>query len=344
VPKDEFSQYWGFVIMDRFESGDLFQALALLKGFIDNDHFGRKATALKRAISLVSRTDDTAADWWKDWVRETALQEGVPLQLSREQLLSFVTRGDDRLIAGCWNGRYKGRPQLIATLRAEPVAAKEFRQGTGFGCLHVLQRGPRRQNIADHWSIHFFEPLQDLREEHLQLRSQPVQIPRLVVYCIAPGFHQELNRTRSNCIGSKWPQPIRVFSQQFQNQIGISGITLGTGWVETFSIVIHRARVNWIQDQMAVFAQHEQKRAAGLLHGHSDHLIGKPSAQFGKEFFYSFRCVINFSPPDTLFARDLHGIGVLLISPVDSDPDCDFRHRRLIGLCVLHSSSLYLAR
>jgi hypothetical protein len=97
--KTEFDQYWGFVIMDRFETGELMEGLGLLKTFITNDHFGRKPTALKRAITLVSKSDEAELKWWKEWVRETALNESVPLQLSREQLLSFVRLYDDPSVA-----------------------------------------------------------------------------------------------------------------------------------------------------------------------------------------------------------------------------------------------------
>jgi hypothetical protein len=81
--------------MDRFESGEIAEALTLLKEFITDDEFGRKPTALKRAITLVSKSDDADTKWWKAWVRETALQESVPLHLSREQLTSFVRLYDD---------------------------------------------------------------------------------------------------------------------------------------------------------------------------------------------------------------------------------------------------------
>ena len=47
VSKLKFNQYWGFEVMDRFESGDLIKALTSLKHFITNDDFERKSTALK---------------------------------------------------------------------------------------------------------------------------------------------------------------------------------------------------------------------------------------------------------------------------------------------------------
>ena len=99
VSKLKFNQYWGFEVMDRFESGDLFEALTSLRSFIINDDFGRKSTALKRAITLVSKAENAEARWWKDWVRETALQESVPLNLSREQLLSFIRLYEEPTVA-----------------------------------------------------------------------------------------------------------------------------------------------------------------------------------------------------------------------------------------------------
>lgn len=95
MSKERFNKYWGFVIMDRFESGRVSEAMTLLKDFISHDEFGRKPTALKRAITLVSKSEDDSMKWWKAWVRDTALHEAVPLQLSREQLLSFIRLYDD---------------------------------------------------------------------------------------------------------------------------------------------------------------------------------------------------------------------------------------------------------
>ena len=55
--------------------------------------FGRRATAVKRAITLVSREPQLRS--WRRWVRSTALRYALPLQMSREQLLAFVGLFDD---------------------------------------------------------------------------------------------------------------------------------------------------------------------------------------------------------------------------------------------------------
>lgn len=98
--KADFEKYWGFVIMDRFESGDVIGGLARLKNFAENDWFGRKITALKRAVTLVSKSNDgTEMKWWKSWVREAAMREALPLQLSREQLIAYMKLFDSPAVA-----------------------------------------------------------------------------------------------------------------------------------------------------------------------------------------------------------------------------------------------------
>ena len=86
--KREFQRFWGFLIMDRFESDETIEALSRLREFVDDDSFGRKSTALKGAITVVSRQPDLGL--WRQWVFDTASAANLPLQLSREQLLAFL--------------------------------------------------------------------------------------------------------------------------------------------------------------------------------------------------------------------------------------------------------------
>jgi hypothetical protein len=98
-PKSDFNRYWGFVIMDKFESGESVEGLILLKRYISGDDFGRKTTALKRAVTLASRLKGTEPRTWRNWIRETASQEKLPLQLTREQLLAYARLYDDPVAA-----------------------------------------------------------------------------------------------------------------------------------------------------------------------------------------------------------------------------------------------------
>jgi hypothetical protein len=129
--KDDFNRYWGFVIMDRFESGEILGALSMLRTYVEHDAFGRKATALKRAVTLASRLDASRESaWWKTWVREAALAEKLPLLLSREQLYAFAhlyedpARGLDLLLDMFLNQPFtQPKAILLRMLQTFPAAA-----------------------------------------------------------------------------------------------------------------------------------------------------------------------------------------------------------------------------
>jgi hypothetical protein len=135
LPKMQFNKYWGFVIMDRFEAGELVEALILLKGFITNDEFGRKPTALKRAITLVAKWNAPEAEWWRSWIVETSLKEFVPLQLSREQLLSFLGLHNDVGVAAqqlskLFLDQPFSQPKAIFLRALEDLNLKDIRSDT----------------------------------------------------------------------------------------------------------------------------------------------------------------------------------------------------------------------
>lgn len=91
--KREFQRFRGFVIMDHFESGQPIEALSLLREVVDDDQFGRRSTALKRAITVVDREPEIGL--WRRWVHDAAVARDLPLQLSGEQLLAFFRLSGD---------------------------------------------------------------------------------------------------------------------------------------------------------------------------------------------------------------------------------------------------------
>jgi hypothetical protein len=93
--KEEFQRFWGFAIMDQFEAGNLVDGLIMLRGVIDEDTFGRRSTALKRAITVVGRDPGGRVGFWRQWVRNKALEHRIPMQLSSHQLLSFIRLYED---------------------------------------------------------------------------------------------------------------------------------------------------------------------------------------------------------------------------------------------------------
>ncbi len=96
--KEDFERFWGFVIMDQFEAGNVIEGLSLLRDVVDENTFGRGSTALKRAISVLSRERvKPQLVPWRQWVRNMVLKHNIALQLSREQLLSLIRLYDDVL-------------------------------------------------------------------------------------------------------------------------------------------------------------------------------------------------------------------------------------------------------
>jgi hypothetical protein len=91
--KAAFERFWGFTIMDRFESDEPEDALSALRSVINDDTFGRKLTALKRAITIVDREPRVAE--WRAWVHNAVIGADLLLRLSREQLLAFMRLSGD---------------------------------------------------------------------------------------------------------------------------------------------------------------------------------------------------------------------------------------------------------
>jgi hypothetical protein len=91
--KAEFERFWGFVIMDRFENNEPDEALSALESVITDDSFGRRLTALKRAITIVDREPRLAG--WRRWVHDAVVEADLVSRLSREQLLAFMRLSGD---------------------------------------------------------------------------------------------------------------------------------------------------------------------------------------------------------------------------------------------------------
>jgi hypothetical protein len=93
--KRDFERYWGFSVMGQFEAGNVVDGLRELQRRKDDDQFGRRSTALKRAITIVDR--EPGLRGWRTWVRDAVLGAKLELQLSREQLHGLVRLYDDTL-------------------------------------------------------------------------------------------------------------------------------------------------------------------------------------------------------------------------------------------------------
>src|SRR5215471_5676121 len=123
-----------------------------------------------------------------------------------DQLLDNQLAGlQDRLVP-------KGRHRLLDaglnlgdTLLGEPVTLQKLSYCLRPGALEMVQRGPLQQKLSGDGRVDAAEPGQDLREERLQLRGQPIHVASAVVNRIAARLHQELKSASLDGIGLKGP-------------------------------------------------------------------------------------------------------------------------------------------
>ena len=153
--KSAFNSYWGFVAMDRFESDDLEGGMTMLRSIIQNEEFGRKPTALKRAITLVSKSSSPDIQKWRNWTRERAISDGLPLHLSREQILSFI--------------RLYDRPAIALELLVPLFINQPFSQPKAV-FVRALQsfKGPAAEQVSDYRDA-MYAHIVELRDPVLDL-------------------------------------------------------------------------------------------------------------------------------------------------------------------------------
>jgi hypothetical protein len=91
--KEEFDLWWGFNIMNNFERDLVLEALNQLKTAWDNPKYGRRDTALKRAITILGKQPEQKK--WRRWANERAFQEEFfILRLSHSSMKNLIILDD----------------------------------------------------------------------------------------------------------------------------------------------------------------------------------------------------------------------------------------------------------
>lgn len=88
--KSEFERWWGFSILDDLQVPEnVERGLTELQARFDDRGFGRRETALKRAITVLGKRPDLSV--WRKWVSEQALSsEEFVLSLADNQMKSLL--------------------------------------------------------------------------------------------------------------------------------------------------------------------------------------------------------------------------------------------------------------
>src|ERR1035437_2144199 len=106
-----------------------------------------------------------------------------------------------------------------------------------------------------------------------------------------------LNQTGLFIIRLKTAQAVAMMHQKVQQQLGIAGIVLGSGRNQRSAKLRGSARVNRVDVQLFVFAEHEHQSAARLLHCQRNGLIDEASAQHCRPRRNRFRTMLDLAAP-----------------------------------------------
>ena len=95
------------------------------------------------------------------------------------------------------------------------MLAEELAQCSRVRVLQLLQRGPALQQVTAHDRIDI-DPVQHLREIHLQGRLEAVVPAGLLIHHLPPLLHQHTQQTSFRRIGGEPAQSIAMMHHQFQ--------------------------------------------------------------------------------------------------------------------------------
>src|ERR1700746_2774136 len=110
-----------------------------------------------------------------------------------------------------------------------------------------------------------------------------------------------------------------MLQQQIQQQVGISGIILGSRRIQSLPHTGGHLRRYREQMERLILAEHEDQSSSRLLHRHCDWALTNSLIQVGSPGLYSFRAMFQLSAFPLLRASHLQTPNVFLICPVDTD-------------------------
>src|SRR6266446_6046335 len=107
-----------------------------------------------------------------------------------------------------------------------------------------------------------------------------------------------------------------MMHQKIQQQLGIAGVVFGAGRKQRGAELRGGARVNRVDVQLFVLAEHENQGAARLLHRESDRLTAEASAQHCRPRRNRFRTMLDLAALAPIRVSRLQGPDVFTVAPV----------------------------
>jgi hypothetical protein len=112
-----------------------------------------------------------------------------------------------------------------------------------------------------------------------QSGGQTITLAGFFVYHSPPFLDQHLQRPGLFGIRLKPPQMCPMVQQQIEQDVGVIGIVLRAGRKQCRSKLSGRSRMNGVQVQLRIFAEHKHERTARRFHSNGERTFAESRAQ-----------------------------------------------------------------
>ena len=150
----------------------------------------------------------------------------------------------------------------------EWCSAEKGLQGRSAGLLHVVERRPSGEEVAEHNARFLLEPIDNLREVVLEGALQAVSDARLVANEPCAFFEQTLECAHASALRFQGLQLVAVAQEDLERDFRIRGIGLGMTWLEGLAVFCQRCRIDREEHEEIILLQRIDQRTSGNLKTH----------------------------------------------------------------------------
>src|SRR6266850_1059155 len=250
---------------------------------------------------------------------------GQRRNLSHQSLNHHRRSQQDSAILGQWLSLFDVGEQLVElVLSPIPVTSIKLADRTGSRSFQVLKRRPAVKKRASSRRVQVAEPGQCLRKVCFQRCRQLIGQRRTFIDQMTPSLGEQLNAAGEDVIGYPNPQMLAMRHQDFQQQIGVLGVVLGSTGIKRLAHLGQCLRIDRIDVKKVHMHQGIDQRSAYLLDGNGDGSTTEAGTQLLSPGLQRLGCLVQRGPFAAIAPRLLQGDHVALIGPIQSYKSSEF--------------------
>ena len=241
-------------------------------------------------------------------------------ELGDEGLDQEGSGDDDTLIRGQRCGALDGVEALIDDVGVASVMSMEKTLQGGAACeLCCLEGWPLGENIAEDGGVFVVKPLQDMRTIVFQGTGETIRGAHVVAHEASTMFDAWFAGTHRGALGLQGRELSAMLEQEFELELGISGVVLGVAGCEGFTVPGERERIDGKEHEAVVLSQRVDNGPLVEFATDGDRLSLAPRAPGTHPRIESFWRVRKDAEPSCLGASRLQADIVCGISPIEAD-------------------------